>query len=63
MPRMFANVYHGVRVRVKTALCHIYFRKRSLQYISLTKCYDDMGSFHIFGILLKYIRIYYVCLL
>jgi len=45
-----------------TAKCHIYLElvKRSLKYISLTKCYDDMDSFRIFGIVLKYSRIYCV---
>ena len=45
-----------------TAKCHIYIGivKRSIKYISLTKCYNDMGSFRIFGIVLKYNRKYCV---
>jgi len=43
------------------AKCHFYIGivKRSLKFISLTKCYDDTGWLRMFAIVLKYFRIYY----
>ena len=48
----------------KCVKCHIYIGivESSLKYIPLTKSYGNMDSFHIFGIVLKYIRYaMYVC--
>jgi len=54
MPRMCANVYHGA--------FNFGIVKRSLKYIFLTNCYDDIGSFHIFCTVLEFINIcWYVC--
>ena len=49
MPRMCAKMYHGA--------FNIGIVKRSLKYIFLTNCYDDMGSFHIFCTVLEFINI------